>query len=129
MRGLFRGYRLRCRDRLGLSPAPGRRDMSATLEKLRQWTEGKENEHLEFKEAKNHCDFEELVRYCAAFANEGGGTMILGVTDKLPHRVVGSQAFKDLERAKHGLIERLRLRIDAEALEHPKGIVGIAHTL
>ena len=37
----------------------------------------KESEHLEFKEAKIRYDFEELTRYCAAIANEGGGMIIL----------------------------------------------------
>lgn len=81
----------------------------------------KENEHLEFKEAKKHFDFELLVKYCAALANEGGGKMILGITDKYPRRIVGSQAFGNLERTKSGLIERLHLRIDAEIINHPDG--------
>ena len=40
-----------------------------------------ESEHVEFKEAKNRYDFEELVGYRVALANEGGGRMALGVTD------------------------------------------------
>jgi len=32
-----------------------------------------EDEHLEFKVAENCYDFEELVDYCVALANEGGG--------------------------------------------------------
>ena len=83
----------------------------------------KEDEHLEFKEAKNHYDFEELTKYCAALANEGGGKMVLGVTDKRPRRIVGTQEFQDLERAKAGLIERLRLRIEAEVVGHVDGRV------
>lgn len=99
--------------------------MSVDLAQLHAWLGAGEDEHLEFKEAKNRYDFEELVKYCVALANEGGGTMILGVTDKRPRRVVGSQAFSDLERTKAGLIERLRLRIDACAISHPHGRVVI----
>ena len=51
------------------------------------------------------------------------GRIILGVTDKVPRTVVGSQAFQDLERTKAGLIERLRLRVDAEEIQHPNGRV------
>ena len=51
------------------------------LAKLAAWMAGVEDEHLEFKEAKSHFDFEKLVKYCAALANEGGGRIILGVTD------------------------------------------------
>ncbi|NJL72173.1 MAG: ATP-binding protein [Candidatus Competibacteraceae bacterium] len=46
-----------------------------------------EHEHLEFKEANHRFDFEKLVHYCVAFANEGGGKIVLGVTDKPPRRV------------------------------------------
>ena len=83
----------------------------------------RENEHLEFKAARTSFRFENLVKYCVALANEGGGRMILGVTDRLPRAVVGSRAFSDLERTKAGLIERLRLRVDVEEIQHPNGRV------
>ncbi len=97
------------------------------LEQLNDWMAAPEDGHLEFKEAKNRYDFEELVKYCAALANEGGGRIILGVTDARPRRVVGSQAFSELDRAIHGLVERLHLRIDGEAFQHPHGRVVIFH--
>jgi ATP-dependent DNA helicase RecG len=99
--------------------------MSLTIDRLDELLKTKEDEHLEFKEAKNRFDFERLVKYCAALANEGGGSIILGVTDRPPRRVVGSAAFDDLERTKAGLIERLRLRIDAGAIRHPGGRVVV----
>jgi len=97
--------------------------MSDLLKRLEQWMCAEEDEHLEFKEAKSRFDFEMLVKYCFAFANEGGGHIILGVSDQRPRHVVGSQAFADLQRTKNGLIERLRLRVDASELEHPEGRV------
>lgn len=97
--------------------------MAATLAQLDSWLNDPEDEHLEVKEARNRFDFEELVRYCAALANEGGGTMLLGVGDRRPRRIVGTQAFAELERTKAGLVERLRLRIEATALTHPDGRV------
>lgn len=99
--------------------------MIVSLEKLKQWMEDNENEHLEFKEARSKFDFEELVKYCVAIANEGGGIIVLGVTNDHPRRVVGSDAFDNLERTKAGLIERLHLRIHVEALQHPDGRVLI----
>ena len=96
-------------------------------DQLNAWLAAPEDAHLEFKEAKARYDFEELVKYCVALANEGGGRIILGVTDQRPRRVVGSEAFSDLERTKQGLIERLRLRIEAEAFNHPQGRVLIFH--
>jgi len=95
--------------------------MTVAVEKLQKWLDAREDEHLEFKEAKTNFHFETLVKYCVALANEGGGKMILGVTDKLPRTVVGSQAFPNLERTKAGLIERLRLRVDVEEMQHPDG--------
>lgn len=84
-----------------------------------------EGEHLEFKEAKRRFDFDLLVRYCAALANEGGGHVVLGVTDRRPRRVVGSEAFAELERTKAGLVDRLHLRVDATEVSHPEGRVVV----
>ncbi|MBW2222017.1 MAG: ATP-binding protein [Deltaproteobacteria bacterium] len=58
--------------------------MSVTVEQLEEMMTFKEGESLEFKEAKNNFHFETLVKYCAALANEEGGDVILGVTDKRP---------------------------------------------
>lgn len=101
--------------------------MVSTSEQLKEWMKSREDENLEFKEAKNHFDFERLIKYCAAIANEGGGKIILGVTDKLPRKVVGCQEFINLERTKAGLVERLHLRIDAEEITHNDGRVVIFH--
>ena len=97
--------------------------MTVSIDKLQTWMDAREDEHLEFKEAKKNFHFKTLVKYCVALANEGGGRMILGVTDKLPRKVVGSQAFPDLEKTKAGLIEQLRFRIDVEEISHPNGRV------
>lgn len=99
--------------------------MTEERHELDSWLQVKEDEHLECKEAKNRYDFEKLVKYCAALANEGGGSMVLGVTDKRPRKVVGTQAFQDLERTKAGLIERLRLRLDVDEIDHDSGRVLI----
>ena len=99
------------------------RFVPATLQQLHVWLTARENEHLELKEAKSGFHFEKLAKYCAALANEGGGSIILGVTDRRPRRVVGSTAFENLERTKAGLAERLRLRIEASEILHPDGRV------
>ena len=77
-----------------------------------------ENEHLEFKAAENHYSFEELVDYCVALANEGGGKIILGVTDKLPRKVIGTKAFDTPERTVAGIYERLHLKVSFEEITH-----------
>lgn len=90
---------------------------------LRRWLVARENEHLEFKEARNNFHFEKLAKYCAALANEGGGSIVLGVGDKRPRRIVGSQAFTDIERTKAGLFERLHFRVEMEELMPAEGRV------
>lgn len=101
--------------------------MSTTLDQLAAWMQQREGEHLEFKEAKENFHFEKLVEYCVALANEGGGTMILGVTDKHPRAVVGCNAFDNLARTKTGLFERLHCRIDVDEVAHPDGRVVVFH--
>lgn len=71
-----------------------------------------ETEHVEFKEAKNRYDFDELTKYCCALANEGGGSIILGVTDRKPRRIVGTTAFDPPDSRKQSLFNRLRWRVE-----------------
>lgn len=95
-----------------------------SLETLNRWLAGApENEHLEFKEAKQQFDHARLMRYCVALANEGGGHLVLGVSDRLPRRVVGTQAFRGLGEIKTRILDTLRFRVEIEALEHPDGRV------
>lgn len=98
-----------------------------TLEQLEALLASNEDEHLEFKEAKTSYSFDKLVRYCAALSNEGGGHIILGVTDKRPRRVVGTNAFSQPERARAGLIERLHINIKFSLIDHAGGRVLIFH--
>jgi ATP-dependent DNA helicase RecG len=86
-----------------------------------------ESEHLEFKEATNNFHFEELVGYCVALANEGGGRTLLGITDKVPRRVIGTKAFKVPERTVAGIYERLHLKVTFDEVAHPAGRVLIFH--
>jgi len=81
-------------------------------EQLDEWIDSQEGEHFEFKEAKANFHFDTLSKYCCALANEGGGKVILGVTDKRPRRVVGTKAFSQPEKTRRSLMERIPLRID-----------------
>lgn len=98
---------------------------SVNLERLQGWLDAREGENLEFKEAKTSFDRDRLTRYCVALANEGGGHLVLGVTDKRPRQVVGSAAFRNLARLKQDQSQRVRLRIDATELDHAAGRVVI----
>lgn len=101
--------------------------MQTSTEQLQQWLLEPEGVRLEFKEAKQRYDFEKLLKYCVALANEGGGKIVLGVTDKRPRRIVGSQAFHDPGRTEAGLHQRLGHRIPVEELRLPPGRVVVVH--
>ena len=77
-----------------------------------------EGNHYEFKEAKNRYDFEEAVKYCCALSNCGGGKLVLGISDKRPRQVVGSNAFEQPERTRKGLMDKLHVRVDFQLYEH-----------
>jgi len=99
--------------------------MTVSLEELKRLMNTVEDENLEFKEARKNYQFDKLIRYCAALANEGGGKIILGVSDQRPRRITGTRAFAQPERTRAGLIEKLRLRVDVDVLGPPEGRVLI----
>jgi ATP-dependent DNA helicase RecG len=102
--------------------------MSTSIEELMRWmTAPREDEHLEFKEARTQLDNTKLFRYCVALANEGGGKLVLGVTDKPPRRVVGSAASRSPAGMAQKILGKLGFRVDVEALSHPDGRVVIFH--
>jgi len=84
-----------------------------------------EGERLEFKEARGGFHFERLAKYCAALSNEGGGSIVLGVTDRRPRRIVGTGAFEEPGRTVAGLTDRLRIKIECREVQHPDGRVLI----
>lgn len=102
--------------------------MTTTLEELNRWLAmPREGAQLEFKEAKKQFDTDSLYRYCVALANEGGGKLALGVTDKLPRQVVGTSAFRDPGEIQSKVLSKLHFRIELEELTHPNGRVVICH--
>jgi len=97
-----------------------------TIETLDQWLlDALEDEHLEFKEAKKQYDIHKLLKYCVALSNEGGGYLILGVTDKAPRKVVGSQAFFNRGEITARVLEVLKIRVELQELDHPDGRVVV----
>lgn len=90
----------------------------------------KESEdHVEFKSARHnypynggkhtdprdrrHC----VLGYIVALANERGGLMVLGMQDKMPHDVCGSDfAQGEVGQLENAIYETLRIRVKAEEL-------------
>lgn len=59
--------------------------MTTTPEQIDLWRKTpSEHQRLEFKEAKTQFDNRKLYQYCVALANEGGGYLLLGISDKPP---------------------------------------------
>jgi len=95
-----------------------------TLEQLNRWLlDVPENEHLEFKEAKQQYDTDKLLKYCVALANEGGGYLVLGVSDKPPRQVVDTKAFPNTGDITARILETLHFRVAIVELQHPDGRV------
>ena len=86
-----------------------------TVAQVDAWRSARsESQVLEFKEAKNNFDFQELLRYCAAIHNEKGGVLLLGISDKLPRFVVGTKAFQNTVKIEKQLLNKLGFRVDVE---------------
>lgn len=86
-------------------------------------------DHIEFKEAKHnypfaggsHSDVKErrkcVLGYIVAFANERGGKLVLGMADKMPHTVVGSDfAIDKVGQLEDEIYRRLYIRVHCEEL-------------
>lgn len=86
-----------------------------------------EFQRLEFKEAKNQLDNRRLYEYCVALANEGGGLLVLGVADKPPRPVVGTQAFRDPVEMAEKMYQAMGFRVDIEEVMHPEGRILVFH--
>lgn len=84
-----------------------------------------EDNCLEFKEAKSQYDFNKTLQYCAALANEGGGKLILGVTDKPPRKIAGTSAFRNPVKTASQIYNKLHFRVDVNEIDHPNGRVLI----
>ena len=98
--------------------------MTITTEQVDQWLKmPSETQRLEFKEAKTQFDNKRLYRYCVALANEGGGHLVLGVSDKKPRKVVGTRAFNNPVEMESKLFTALGFRVHIEEVGHPDGRV------
>ncbi len=101
--------------------------MPTTAGEFQSYLDAPEGAHFEFKEASQNFHFEKLIDYCVALANEGGGKMILGVSDRRPRTVVGTAAFAEPGRTEAGIFQKLRRRIPVEEYSHHGKRVLIFH--
>lgn len=101
--------------------------MPTTATEFQRYLDAPEGDRLEFKSATGGFHFDKLVKYCVALANEGGGKIILGITDRRPRSVVGTQAFAEPGRTEAGLYQRLHCRIEIEEYHDAGQRVLIVH--
>jgi len=102
--------------------------MATTTQQIDLWRQvPSETQNLEFKEAKTQFNSDKLYRYCVAIANEGGGTLLLGIADKPPRPVVGTEAFRNSIEIAERLFTAVGFRVDVEEVMHPDGRVLVFH--
>lgn len=102
--------------------------MTTTVEELERWMNvPEEYENLEFKEAKSGFHSERVLKYCVALSNEGGGKLILGVTNERPRKVVGTQAANYPPGTQKKILDTLHFLVRVEQVKHPDGRVVIFH--
>jgi ATP-dependent DNA helicase RecG len=102
--------------------------MTTTPEQFSQWIQSpRESYTLEFKKAENQYDETKLLKYCVALANEGGGQLILGVTDKIPRQVFGTKAFPNTDKIAQRILKLLSFRVDVETFDASGKRVLIFH--
>lgn len=84
-----------------------------------------ETEWIEFKAAENNFEFDKLGKYFSALSNEANlqnkdsGWLILGVTDKPPRQIVGTNYKSDprsLDELKKSVAEHLNPRLSFKAI-------------
>ena len=102
--------------------------MTTTPQQIDLWRQAPtEDRQLEFKEARNQYDFRKLCEYCVAIANEEGGYLLLGISDRPPRPVGGTRAFPNPVKTEGQLFQKLDFRVQVEAVNHPEGHVLVFH--
>lgn len=84
-----------------------------------------ETRTVEFKAARETFSRDEAINYCVAIANEGGGELVLGVTDKLPRQICGSNAIPDLNAFELLVTQKTKLNVVAREIKTESGRVVI----
>lgn len=72
--------------------------MKYTPEKIKELNKEVENQYFDRKAGPTEFSFRELEKYCVAFANVGGGLLLIGISDN--GEIIGTNAFKDVYHEK-----------------------------
>lgn len=102
--------------------------VATSLEQLAEWMNvPKEIEGLEFKAARTGFHGDKLMDYCVGIANDGGGKLILGVTNTPPREVVGTRAVGDTQDMQKKILDKLHFEVKIEEINHQNGRVVVCH--
>ena len=101
--------------------------IKTTVQQFQEWLIKPEGLNLEFKKAESSFSVsKDLPDYCASLANEGGGKLILGVTDD--KIITGTKAFQGSEDTlSHKILQSIKIRVDVEELAVEGNRVLIFH--
>jgi ATP-dependent DNA helicase RecG len=80
-----------------------------------------EHQRLEFKRAETQINQDDVFEYCVALANEGGGHIVLGISNDKPRKVVGTAAIGNVVKMAEKIFNTLRFRVEVEEVHHPDG--------
>ena len=102
-------------------------NIKTTNEQFNSWLNMPEGLNLEFKKAENSfSESKDLPDYCAALANEGGGKLILGVSDD--RQIIGTKAFTgNAHTLSHKILQNIKIRVDVEELVFNEKRILIFH--
>ena len=73
-----------------------------------------ETNNIEFKAATKSFDDDKLYKYCVAIANCGGGCLILGVTDKKPRLICGTEWPSDIINKQSQIFNKIGFKVDIQ---------------
>ena len=100
-------------------------DLPLDEDAVRRLMAGEEGEHVEFKEKCD--DRTEIAEYAVGIGNEGGGLLLVGITNKKPRRIVGARErpHDDVEKILKSVLDSTEIRVRCEHVRTGDGIVFV----
>ena len=101
--------------------------MSLTAERLKELIKDEEGERLEFKAGLPTRDL--IGEYAVAIGNEGGGMLVLGVTNSKPRQIKGVplQSADDLQQIRRSVLDKTGIRIEPQLISVDNATVLCVH--
>jgi Putative DNA-binding domain len=90
--------------------------MLLTADRIKELIKNEEGESLEFKAGLLGRD--QIGEYAVAIGNEGGGTLVLGITNSKPRQIRGVpiQSADDLQQIRRSVLDKTGIRIELQMI-------------